>query len=133
MNEDKKMSDVKASLDVALDYETDDVIVSCSLGDCEIALRFRVLVGWVILYLLDPEGFKNEPMGAQFCERWLATDPPAGLGQTDEFILLSTPGGFLKIPADRETELKTALAAKLVEFRDSIDTEMPATGQGPAG
>jgi hypothetical protein len=117
------MSSLKASLSVDIDYETEDVVVSCSLGDCTTSLQFRVLIGWVVLYLLDPEGFDNEPLGAEFCERWLATDPPVGMMETNDFVLLDLPGGSLKIPSERQTELKTALAAKLVEFRDSIGPE----------
>ncbi len=104
---------------VDIDYETEDVIISCSVADGTVTTcRCRILYGWLILYLLDPEPFDD--IGREFCEGLLATNPSIGLVETNAFVLLDLPNGRLTISADDKTKLRDALAVTLVQFSESI-------------
>lgn len=111
------MSDTKSLVTVNIDAENEDVVFSCSTDGLATEQRCRILYGWLLLYLLAPEPF--DEIGSQFCESMLAKDPPVGMEETDEYVVLVLPDGFLKIPADRQKELKDALAAKLLKFAES--------------
>ena len=111
-------NDAKVLLTVDIDCDTEDVVFSCRAGEWSVTQRCRVLHGWLLLYLLDPEPF--DEIGRVFCETSLATAPPVGLIETNELVLLELPNGSIKMPAERQAELKEALAAKLMEFGGSL-------------
>ena len=105
-------------LTVDIDYEIEDVVISWSAGELTTSRRCRVLYGWLLLYLLDPEPF--DEIGKTFCEESMATNPPVGITKTGAFAQLRLSDGFLSIPVGRLTELKDALAAKLTGFAGSL-------------
>ena len=72
-----------------IDDDEGDLVITFSMGECEVASRVRILEGWLLLYLLDPEGFVNDPVATIFCEKCLAHDSNVGLMATEFHTLLS--------------------------------------------
>jgi hypothetical protein len=112
---------MKNTAKVAVDFDVDEeeVVITVDLADVSVSHRLRPLDGWLLLYLLDPS-FTNDSNAVSFCEMALATEPPVGIMEMYDALLMSLPAGHIVVPLSMVTSFRVELLKVLKNYADDL-------------